>query len=120
MITSDMVKRINNGNTYTFTANTIRVVSEGSTGNSVSSGENFPEKYWNLNGKTWNHNFKFKFADDTWGTVSGNCSVPQTYDFKAQLQVGDGVNSNLLVDENGLTFEAKAGVEYGIRLFVAE
>lgn len=120
MITSDMVKRTNNGNTYTFTANTIRVVSEGSTGNSVSSGENFPEKYWNLNGKTWNHNFKFKFANDTWVTVSGNCSVPQTYDFKAQLQVGDGVNSNLLVDENGLTFEAKAGVEYGIRLFVAE
>lgn len=119
MITSDMVRRINNGNTYTFTPNSIRVVSEGSTGNSVSSGENFPEKYWNLNGKTWNHNFKFKFANNTWVTVSGNCSLPQTYDFKAQLQVGDGT-TNLLVDENGLTFEAKAGVEYGIRLFVAE
>lgn len=118
MITSDMVKRINNGNTYTFTTNSIRVVSEGSTANSVSSGENFPEKYWTLNGKTWNHNFKFKFANDTWVTVSGNCNMPQTYDFKPQLQVGDGINSNFYVDENGLTFEAKAGIEYGIRLLV--
>lgn len=119
MITSDMVKRIDNGNTYNFVNNTINVISEGSTANSVSSGENFGDKYRYINGKEWYHNFKFKFANDTWVTVSAECNAEQTYDFKAQLQVSDGT-LNLYVDGNGLTFKALANTEYGIRLFVSQ
>lgn len=117
MTSSDMQARVNKGVRYDFTTNTIRVTSEGATGDSVSSGDNFNEKYSKVNGVTWWHNFKFMFANDTTVTISLNASQELLYDSKAQGQISDGTNM-LYVDGNGLTFVAEGGVEYGFRLVV--
>lgn len=114
---SDMQQRINNGVTYQFSNQQIAVSSEGATGNSVSSGDNFNTKYQKVNGVTWWHNYKFMVSNDTIVTVSLNASEELLYDSLIQGQVSDGTN-NLYVDGNGLTFVAKANTEYGFRLLV--
>lgn len=114
---SDMQARVNNGVRYDFTQNEITITSEGATANSVSSGNNFNEKYRYVNGVEWWHNYKFMFKNDTIVTVSLNASEEQIYDSKFQGQISDGT-LDLLVDGNGLTFLASGGVEYGFRMVI--
>lgn len=117
---TDMIRRINNGVTYNFLeGSSIQITSNGSTANSVSSGDNFPERYKTLNGKEWWHNFKFKFATDTLVAVSANASEDLFYDSKTQMVVSDGT-TNLYVTDSGLILLAKANIEYGIRIVVLE
>lgn len=83
----------------------------------VSAISDFGDKFKAVNGVNWYHNYKFRFPVDTLVTISGNSSVHLTYDSKVQMMVYDGA-SNLYVDDNGLTFTAKAGTEYAIRWFI--
>lgn len=83
----------------------------------VSAISDFGDKFKTVNGVNWYHNYKFRFPVDTLVTISGNSSVHLTYDSKVQMVVYDGA-SNLYVDDNGLTFTAKAGTEYAIRWFI--
>jgi len=80
----------------------------------LSANSNFGTIFSTVNGVSWWHNYKFRFASDTVVTVSGNASEHLTYDSKVQMMIGDGA-TNLYVDDNGLTFVAKAGVEYAAR-----
>lgn len=119
IIDNDMRGRRAGGCNYKFDNNIIYITSDGTTELSVSSGSNFPTKYKYLNNKEWWHNFKFKFSTEQYVTVTGNCSVPQPREFLARLTVSDGTTT-LYVGEAGLTFKAKAGIEYGIRILVRQ
>lgn len=114
---NDMRGRNAGGCEYRFDKTIINIKSNGATEMSVSSGHNFPDKYRYINNIEWYHNFKFRFSTEQYVTVTGNCSVPQPREFPARLQVSDGTTT-LYVGEAGLTFKAKAGIEYGIRVRV--
>lgn len=120
---SDIKKRVNNGVTWEFDNNEVKVTSDGATNNSVSSGDDFNTKYKQLNGIEWWHNFKFKFATDTVVTISQNCSIEQFYDTNVVMIVGITQNDTIVnqhINPSGFTMTAEAGIEYGVRFYVGK
>ena len=109
-----------NGVTFGFDKinSSIRVYSAtGATANAFSATDALGSKFQKVNNVTWWHNFKFCFGEDTVVTFSGNMSQKMPYDSKIRFDIYDG-SVQFSDDGNGITFVAKAGREYGIRIVV--
>lgn len=108
---------VTGGTTYRFnkSAGEIRVTSNGATAVGISANAELGDKFTTLNGIASFNNFKFVFPQDTYIAISGNCSVPQPYDYPVQLQLIDGTHT-WGVGDGGICIKALANVEYGLRV----
>lgn len=83
---------------------------------SAYNGDGF-EKVLTLNGISQPHNFHFSFISDTLVTVTPNATPTPEYGEKIQLCVyfaDEGSITSFRCNNEGTTFMAKAGIEYGV------
>lgn len=93
---------------------TIRIYTSGDNHASADSTDGFTDfgpDFSNVNGVTFYHDFKFKFASDTRVAVSDNPNQEVPFDWGVQMRIYDGTNI-YNVGTGGVSFVAEAGKEY--------
>lgn len=117
---SGMVK---NGVTFHYyVTQTMAIDSSGATASTLSADSTFTG-CTQLDGVTAYHNFHFRFKVDTPVFITPNYSYDPHYDDKISMYVcwvEDGSIKATPIGYEGASFLAKAGVQYGIRVRVAE
>ena len=104
-----------NGVTITFseTAGTINVDSDGATGNVTG-----PATFSTLNDANWRCQFKFSLPRDTVVTFSENSNADGFEYSRCYCEISNGVDSIKLTGHPA-TLNMKANVEYGLRIHVS-